>query len=1198
MYVKNGDTLEELETILYDPGVGKIESNQLFKGWIKEKADYSVDDVDDALDIKEIREWAEKEPITGNNKTVTFYAMIFSTFSVSFKDEDGATIHGEALIFKPESDTDPSTKYLVNVPYTPKTIDQEFQGWNVEPATAGNVDATPPIANGTEVTLTGNVVFTAKAPAGHWLSFVENGANASYTPPVFVETGHVTETPAKNPTREGYTFGGWYTDKECTTAFEFGSELEKSISVYAKWNMNDTASYKVIIWKQNITGDGYDYGNEVITLNGTPQTTVTSVRREGTGDSSYAVINNVGKQYTGFHLDHFDEEVVIAPEGTTVVNVYYNRTEFTLTFIDEEEATPKTITYRYYGGTYSDAIVGAEITNRGNITTLENNKKSISGYNVSYYGGGLFSSRTYAIKIGDKWYQITRNGSYVYNADSISSVPDMETDTSIVKTIKALYQQDISTYFPIQGNNGKDYTGYVWEPQDSAIFTSGDVPSLDAMREENTVFHAKRYGSGITVHMYYYLESLPGESGDITYNGKKYEEHQHVQISSNGGISSTKDEDFYEIDGFTAYDSDPKYGSDGKVSLNRNNNYTIKFYYTRNEYTVNYMDGVYVKYIKGEDGTEVPYELDETNRGQLKVSAPVAYQASMSALGDFKPEYNGFVFEGWYKDAACTEPYDFSGTMPKANVTVYAKWAQIQYRVFLHPNIPSTEDFRWGDENQETSFRVDYGEKIADGTMIDGEWTDHSLIGWYTDEAFTQPFNFDAYVLNEDTVTTAYDKTQSTELDKYGKPIKEENSDAKNNRFWINKKFDLYAKWRSVLNGAKGIHVEYDATDKGEFEGEEEFYNDPLDYLDLAEATAAPASVAKDAKEQFLHWVVQEYKDGEFKDTEEVVFPGDTFVVKKSSAKVEELPAEEASEEVFMKYTVRLRAEYGPVGAQTPTHITWYPNFENGPDPITNNNLKINQAVDIRGASTFTRPGYEFVGWARMPEYDVEDTEHSNPITIHSDATVWLSYNSGEFTDVDRNEKVTQIAADERTPYHGMYAVWKRKPVTLTVAKQLEGSIEYAPHYDSFEIVATVTDTLNELDKLVELNRVKDGVRVSVSADEKTATITLTLDSPANVGSENKTTKEVVLLAGMQYEVTENGEYTGYVTEYDENKKSGDNGLVENKETIVINRAAKITPAGLTLNTTAAKTALLSLFAFAMMCMLGFSLKRRYVSRR
>ena len=36
-------------------------------------------------------------------------------------------------------------------------------------------------------------------------------------------------------TAEGYIFGGWLTDSECTEAYNFDSEISGNITLYAKW---------------------------------------------------------------------------------------------------------------------------------------------------------------------------------------------------------------------------------------------------------------------------------------------------------------------------------------------------------------------------------------------------------------------------------------------------------------------------------------------------------------------------------------------------------------------------------------------------------------------------------------------------------------------------------------------------------------------------------------------------------------------------------------------------------------------------------------------------------------------------------------------------------------------------------------------------------------------------------------------------
>ena len=49
-----------------------------------------------------------------------------------------------------------------------------------------------------------------------------------------IEEGQAVQ-PTDNPTAEGYTFGGWYTEKECTTTYDFNTAVTANITLYAKW---------------------------------------------------------------------------------------------------------------------------------------------------------------------------------------------------------------------------------------------------------------------------------------------------------------------------------------------------------------------------------------------------------------------------------------------------------------------------------------------------------------------------------------------------------------------------------------------------------------------------------------------------------------------------------------------------------------------------------------------------------------------------------------------------------------------------------------------------------------------------------------------------------------------------------------------------------------------------------------------------
>ena len=42
------------------------------------------------------------------------------------------------------------------------------------------------------------------------------------------------------PTKEGYTFGGWYTDSACATPFKGNAFPDVATTLYAKWNKAST----------------------------------------------------------------------------------------------------------------------------------------------------------------------------------------------------------------------------------------------------------------------------------------------------------------------------------------------------------------------------------------------------------------------------------------------------------------------------------------------------------------------------------------------------------------------------------------------------------------------------------------------------------------------------------------------------------------------------------------------------------------------------------------------------------------------------------------------------------------------------------------------------------------------------------------------------------------------------------------------
>lgn len=77
-------------------------------------------------------------------------------------------------------------------------------------------------------------LFCVKSQA-HRVKFDARGGSATgdQTP----ASGSTVAKPA-DPTRDGYTFAGWYTDAACTKAYDFSAAVTADMTLYAKWTKN------------------------------------------------------------------------------------------------------------------------------------------------------------------------------------------------------------------------------------------------------------------------------------------------------------------------------------------------------------------------------------------------------------------------------------------------------------------------------------------------------------------------------------------------------------------------------------------------------------------------------------------------------------------------------------------------------------------------------------------------------------------------------------------------------------------------------------------------------------------------------------------------------------------------------------------------------------------------------------------------
>ena len=166
----------------------------------------------------------------------------------------------------------------------------------------------------------------------HTLTFDTMGGSA--IAPVTVRHGNAVARPA-DPTKDKYTFIGWYADPEFTEEYDFATVLEADKTIYAKFELTSTpigdiyVRYDVLHIKQLPDGT-YDLANaEVEHLSAKKDTTVTAVVKD------YRATHHINVNSTLSKLTDTAIQPYPGADGKpvyTILSVYYDLDFHTLTF--------------------------------------------------------------------------------------------------------------------------------------------------------------------------------------------------------------------------------------------------------------------------------------------------------------------------------------------------------------------------------------------------------------------------------------------------------------------------------------------------------------------------------------------------------------------------------------------------------------------------------------------------------------------------------------------------------------------------------------------------------------------------------------------------------------------------------------------------------------------------------------------------
>lgn len=153
---------------------------------------------------------------------------------------DGGTLGANS----PATHTYGTETILVN----PTKSGYNFAGWYLEDTFATKIETLAADGYTSEITLYAK--WNKRSSGGgsgttrYTVSFDTNGGNKISSERV-KRNGTLTEPTA--PTKEGFDFAGWYTDKELKEKYDFSSKVTKSLTLYAAWTEKDNSENQLIL---------------------------------------------------------------------------------------------------------------------------------------------------------------------------------------------------------------------------------------------------------------------------------------------------------------------------------------------------------------------------------------------------------------------------------------------------------------------------------------------------------------------------------------------------------------------------------------------------------------------------------------------------------------------------------------------------------------------------------------------------------------------------------------------------------------------------------------------------------------------------------------------------------------------------------------------------------------------------------------
>ena len=138
------------------------------------------------------------------------------------------------------------------------------------------------------------------------------------------------------------------------------------------------------------------------------------------------------------------------------------------------------------------------------------------------------------------------------------------------------------------------------------------------------------------------------------------------------------------------------------------------------------------------------------------------------------PTKDGYTFDGWYKEAACTTTWNFDSDTITENITLYAKWTEKKAEQPSNPTpIPPSRPrpITPTPTNYTVTFDTNGGSEIASQTVESGKTatmpddptrSGYTFLGWFADKEFNDVYRFSTPVTEDVTIYAKWKKKSSS----------------------------------------------------------------------------------------------------------------------------------------------------------------------------------------------------------------------------------------------------------------------------------------------------------------------------------------------------------------------------------------------------------------------------------------------------